>query len=280
LISTDPITGASKNIGSLAIKVASNDIYAAGGEPFLAMITLIAPSEATTKDIRKIMNEAEKEAKRLNIEIAGGHTEFSDAVKRFIINTVIVGKTKRHIKATSLNLGDSIIVTKTIGLEGSVILADKYADLLCLNENEKKELLEYTEKISLIKEHKSVENISISSMHDITEGGVFGALAEICEGAGMGCKIIVNSIPISPLTRKICDALNIDCYNLISSGSMIITTQFPEETIKSLCENGIEASIIGKITHGRPTAILSDGKEITLEVKPDELFNNDKLGDL
>ncbi|NLT18977.1 MAG: Hydrogenase isoenzymes formation protein HypE [Firmicutes bacterium ADurb.Bin080] len=276
LISTDPITGASNNIGSLAIKVASNDIFAAGGEPFLAMITLIAPPKATPSDIKNIMEDAEKEAKSLNIEIAGGHTEFSDAVNRFVINTVIVGKTKKHIKATSLNEGDSIIVTKTIGLEGSVILAEKYEHLLNLTEFEKKELLDYSRKISLVKEYELVKDKNISSMHDITEGGLFGALAEICEGAGMGCQIYVNSIPVSSLTRKICNLLNIDCYNLISSGSMIITTRFPEDLVKTFSENGIEATIIGKITKGRPMAVFPGGQEIILEARPDELFTKEK----
>ena len=62
LISTDPITGTTVDIGSLSIKVASNDIYAAGGEPLLAMVTVIAPHDESIESIREIMLDAEKEA--------------------------------------------------------------------------------------------------------------------------------------------------------------------------------------------------------------------------
>ena len=57
---------------------------------------------------------------------------------------------------------------------------------------------------------------------------------------------------------------------------MIITTRFPEDLVKTFSENGIEATIIGKITKGRPMAVFPGGQEIILEARPDELFTKEK----
>ena len=126
LISTDPITGADEGAGGLAIKINANDIYAAGGQPMLAVITILAPPNATVEEIKRVMVDAENEAERNNIEIVGGHTEFTDAVNKIVVSVTIIGKTDKHITADSAKAGDSIILTKTIGIEGTVILAHDY----------------------------------------------------------------------------------------------------------------------------------------------------------
>lgn len=274
VISTDPITGATKEIGSLAIKVATNDVYAAGGEPFLAMLTIIAPPYAKTEEIKEIMKDAEKEAITHNLEIAGGHTEFSDAVNRFVLSVVVLGKANIHIKATDIKDGDTIIVTKSIGLEGAIILADKFRQDLFLSRDEIAEINSYSSLLSIAKESSIVRKLKISSMHDITEGGVFGALAEICDGAKKGALVKISSIPITNLTKKLCKKLKIDPFGLISSGSLLITTNKPDEVINELKKEKINATIIGTICGDKALGIYDDQTTIDLFAKPDELFSN------
>lgn len=273
LISTDPITGTTVDIGSLSIKVASNDIYAAGGEPLLAMVTIIAPPDESIESIRGIMLDAENEASKHNLEIVGGHTEFSDAVNRIVVSVTVVGLTANHIRATSPDIGDYILVTKSVGLEGSVILAHEHAGKLNLTTKEKEELSSYSEKISIAKEAKLLATLPVSSMHDITEGGVLGAVAEVCEGAGLGAKIYIDLIPITPLTKKICDEFGVNPYGLISSGSMLITTAKPEIVKSKLKEINVESTEIGIITDGVAEAIYSDGSVLKIKTKPDQLFS-------
>ncbi|HQC54359.1 MAG TPA: AIR synthase-related protein [Clostridia bacterium] len=273
LISTDPITGTTVDIGSLSIKVASNDIYAAGGEPLLATVTIIAPPFESVESIKQIMIEAEKEAAKHNLEIVGGHTEFSDAVNRIVVSVTVVGLTNNHIKATAPEIGDKILVTKSIGLEGSVILAEEHYNKLHLSPAEKAELSSYSDNISIAKEAKLLSTLPVSSMHDITEGGVLGAVAEVCEGAHLGAKIYIDLIPVTKLTKKICDELDINPYGLISSGSLLITTKQPNLVQSKLKELNVDSKVVGEIVEGKPEAIYPDGKVAPIKTKPDQLFS-------
>ncbi|NLO64154.1 MAG: AIR synthase [Clostridiales bacterium] len=273
LISGDPVTGETSKIGELAIRVAANDIWAGGGEPFLVMLTIIAPVTYTPEDIKKIMTDAEAEAKAQNIEIAGGHTEFSDAVNRVIVCCTALGKAAKHFKVKSASVGESIVVTKYIGLEGTALLAEAFAERLenSLGKDAVEEALSLAKLTDVSAESKIARRCGITSMHDITEGGIYGAVSELCEGAGVGARLYTDKIPVLPVTKAVCAELGADPYRLISSGSMLITTKDPGALIEALSKAGIKASVVGEITEGKPTAI-DGGNEITLDVRADELF--------
>ncbi len=110
-------------------------------------------------------------------------------------------------------------------------------------------------------------------MHDITEGGVFGAVHELCEASNLGCVLHSDNIPILNVTQKICDHFSINPNRLIGSGSMLITTSNTKEMIAALISSGIKASVIGQTTKDGMTLINGD---ILTELTPpqaDELFS-------
>ena len=80
VLSTDPITGASNNIGRLAVHINANDIGSSGASIVGFLITILAPPTATLEEIKVIMEEINEEALGLKAEILGGHTEITDAV--------------------------------------------------------------------------------------------------------------------------------------------------------------------------------------------------------
>ena len=88
--------------------------------------------------------------------------------------------------------------------------------------------------ISIEKEATIAKKFPINAMHDITEGGIFGAVAEMAEASKVGAVIDVNSIEINPITQKICSVLGVDVYRLISSGSLIISAPNPAPLINEL----------------------------------------------
>lgn len=271
LISSDPVTGETANIGSLAVRVATNDIWAGGGEPFLLMLTIIAPVTYTPQDIAAIMDDAEAEAKRQNVEIAGGHTEFSDAVNRVIVSCTAVGKAHKHFKVAGARQGDAVIVTKHVALEGTALLAEAfYKDLKnILPGDVLEEALKLTAHTGVGQESRIARDLNVTSMHDITEGGVYGAISELCERAGAGARIHTASIPLLPCTVAICAALGANPYRLVSSGSMLITTPEPRAVIDAIEKTGIKATQIGVIEGDKAIAVSGD-QEIVLEVRPDE----------
>ncbi|MFR3907450.1 MAG: AIR synthase-related protein, partial [Christensenellales bacterium] len=108
-----------------------------------------------------------------------------------------------------------------------------------------------------------------TAMHDITEGGVFGAAWEMAEASGCGMVLYPEKVLMHPITKKICQKFGIDPYRLISSGSMLIACDDGEGMVKGLAAIGIPAAVIGKaVESGVSTA---DGTEIPAP-EADELY--------
>lgn len=277
VISTDPITGAGKNIGKLAVNINCNDIASSGVEAIGIMVTILAPEGTTLDEIKDLMKEIGEEAVKLNIEVIGGHTEVTSAVNRMIVSCTVIGKGKAGtaVATCGAKVGDDIVVTKYMALEGTSIIAnDKEEEMKnFLTEEEIVEAKSFTGMLSVMEEGKIAGTLGVNSMHDITEGGVLGALWEMAEASNVGFEVYEEEIPVKNITKKICNNFNIDPLKLISSGSMLITTPQGERLKEILLQKGINAVVIGKITEGRGI-LVKDG--LAQEVPPperDELFN-------
>lgn len=277
VISTDPITGAGRNLGKIAVNINCNDIASSGVEPIGITVTILAPEGTKLQEIKEVMKEIGQEAEKLNMEVLGGHTEVTSAVNRMVVSCTVIGKAKagKAVASSGAKIGDDIIVTKYMALEGTAIIANDYEEKVrkFLSKEEIEEAKSLIEYLSVKKEGLIAGDLGVNSMHDITEGGLLGALWEVAAASKVGFRIYENKVPIKKVTKKICTYLDIDPLKLISSGSMLITTDKGEELIKELEVNGINATIIGKITEGRGS-LVKDNNEI--EVMPpdrDELFS-------
>lgn len=276
ILSTDPITGADKGAGTLAIHISCNDVATCGVRPVGIMVTVLAPTTATEEEIGRVMKEAGEAAAALGVEIIGGHTEVTSAVNRIVISTTAVGKLlkDRIVRSSGAQEGDDVIMTKWAGLEGtSIIAADKEAVLAGkLSPEEIETAKSFIEHISVVQEGVTAGEFGASSMHDVTEGGILGAAWEIAESSSKGIDIYIDEIPVREVTRKLCNVFGIDPYRLISSGSMLITAKNGAELVRILEAKGIPSAIIGKIrSQGRN--IIKNGEIHKLNPPDvDELF--------
>jgi len=276
VLSTDPITGASENIGKLAVNINVNDIASSGAVPIGIMTTILLPPQSTEKDLKIIMDDLYNSAKEAEIEIIGGHTEITDAVTRPVISCTVIGKTvnKKFITSSGAEIGQDVIMTKWAGVEGTAIIATEFEEELKDNIsqitiNNAKKLYK---NISIVKEAMISYDFGATCMHDVTEGGIYGACWEIADCSSVGIEIYNENIPILNETKIICDYFNINPYKLISSGSLLITCYNGKKLIKTLEENNIKAEIIGKIVNKNRTVVFEDKKIILEEPKSDELY--------
>lgn len=280
ILSTDPITAAVKDIGRLAVHISCNDVAANGIEPLGLLLAIMLPEGTTKKEISEIMAQAGKASEELNVEIIGGHTEVTPAVNKPVIVSTAIGRGEKWSSqnAEDMRPGDLIYVTKHVGLEGTgIISADREEELSnLLNKEELEYAKSLIEKISVVREGVLAGKIGTNGMHDITEGGVLGAVWEMCQVAGTGALIEVNQIPVEEVTKKICETFKIDYLRLISSGSMMImvSPDKKEAMEKAMEEAKIRFSNIGTIkTLDQGIKMLVDGKPA--EIAPpttDEIY--------
>lgn len=251
VLTTDPITAAANKIGELAININLNDIASSGIDPIGVLVTILLPPKTTYNELEEIIDEIDKMCKRHNIDVLGGHTEVTDAVNRVVISVTAIGKglKKDFIKTSGANIGDDVVLTGFAGLEGTSIIANDFEEYLKTKVD--KDTIDRAkgliEDISVLKAAKIARDFGVTAMHDVTEGGVLGALWEIAEAAGKGIHIIKENIPILKETIEVCKVFNIDAYKLISSGSLVVTCKNGEDLCKKFIENGINARVVGKI---------------------------------
>ncbi len=277
VLSTDPITGTAKDIGHLAILVTLNDLATTGAEPVGVMMTLLLPERIREVHIKKMIEQMEAQCRKYNVQIMGGHTEVTKVVTQPVISITGVGKVKKgqFIETGNAQIRDDIVVTKWVGLEGTSIIAKEKEEQLLSYYN--KELVEtaknFDQYLSVISEAATAVKFGIHAMHDVTEGGIFGALWEMAEASGIGLEVDLHKIPIKQETVEICNYFEINPYELISSGSMLIATSDGVTLVRELEKAGIHSAIVGKATKGKDRIVYNGEETRYLEPpKTDEIY--------
>lgn len=277
VMSSDPITGTTKDIGSLSVYITTNDLAAAGAEPIGVMLTVLLPEEVQEPEIKKMMADVEATCDLLNIEVLGGHTEITDAVVKPVLSVTGVGKMKRTQVTTleDIQPGQDLVVTKWIGLEATTIIAKEKEEELQKVFSPKLigTAKEFDQYLSVIPESKIAVAHGVSAMHDITEGGIFGALWEMTSGAGLGVEVDLKKIPIRQETVEICEHFDVNPYLIMSSGSMLIAVSDGAGLVEKLEKAGIHGTVIGR-TNSSNDRIIRNGEDVRYLDKPqtDELY--------
>lgn len=280
VLSTDPITGAVSDIGKLAVHISCNDIASNGVEPLGLLMACMLPEETTEAEIDEIMRQAGQAARELGVEIIGGHTEITKAVNTPVIVSTAMGRAVKGTsqKAEEMRPGDFILMTKQAGLEGTGIIACDHEARLrgILTEKQISEARAMLELVSVVKEGVIAGKIGTAGMHDITEGGVLGAVWEMCEISGTGAEVWGDAVPVAEVTEKICNHFGIDPLRLISSGSMMIIahSENKEKVMEEIWRAGIPIACIGKITEASKGRLLIEkNKSFPIEAPTsDELY--------
>ena len=231
------------------------------------------------------VDQASREAKGLGVDIVGGHTEISDAVNKMIVVSTAFGLVRKGgtVPLGKAMPGDSLIITKTAAIEGSFIAANEHREKLegKVSEEEIKEALSYKELISVVEEGSACGSLKSSSgkvredgfalsavnlMHDVTEGGVFGAAFEMADFSGTGVVIDKRLVPFTAATRSICDALGLDPFRLISSGALMIASPEPEKVTEELARHGVRSTVIGRFVNKNEGCrfVENDGRYVNL----------------
>ncbi|WAM34843.1 AIR synthase family protein [Caldicellulosiruptor morganii] len=277
VITTDPITATSYMAGYLSVVVVCNDLAAAGAEPVGVLSTILMPPESTQDEFVQILREIKEACRRFNVQLLGGHSEVSPVVTKPLIVSTGFGRVQKDllISTKGAKAGDKIIITKTLGIEGTLILYNKEKEKLreVLTPQEITEIEDYINRLSVIEEGLIARKYA-TSMHDITEGGLFGAIYEVCKASKKGAKIYEDKIVLSSSVKKVSSFFNLDLYRLISSGSMLITTNKEDILISELKGKGIECCIIGEIVEDpKIEFVSSNGKSILIDNFPvDEIY--------
>ncbi len=277
VVSSDPITGASDDIGYLAVQINCNDIFSSGAEPIGILLTVLLPKNSSEEDLQTIMQGAMRGATELNIEILGGHTEVSAVVTAPLVSATVLGKVNKDgfVSTGGASAGQDIVMSKWAGLEGTSILSHEHTDTLrkCgMSEALIQKGKDMKALLSVGAESKIAVEHGVSAMHDVTEGGIFGAVWEVATCSGLGARLYEEKIPLQEVTKTICEFGNISPFALISSGVLLMVTDDGQALVEKLKNADIPSAVIGELVEGDSVLIKKEGEFPLLEPQSDALY--------
>ncbi|MCX8205004.1 MAG: AIR synthase family protein [Candidatus Nezhaarchaeota archaeon] len=266
----DPITGASWNLGWLAINVAANDVASRGARPRWFLLALLLREGAEVGEAEEVMSQVDEACRRLNASVVGGHSEVVMGLPRSIAVATAIGEAPRDRFVTSSGArpGDLLMATKGACIEGAAIMAHELGEaaLRELSRGELEYLKSFIWRISVVPEAMAaVEAGGVTAMHDATEGGVLGAVQELAWASRVGARVFEERVAVDPVVKRLCSLLGVDPLRTISSGTLLIAARPSEarRVAEAVRKAGVEAYEIGFLTPPEEgVCLVKEGGEV------------------
>lgn len=255
----------------------ANNLAVSGATPMAAAVTLLLP-EGTEPDLVKgLMQQAESACEELSMQIAGGQSRVTKAVTAPWAVVTGYGKAQRsgYRTAKCAKAGQDVVLSKWIGLEGTAMLAKRYREKLLARYPAylAEEAAGFDRYLSVLPEAALAMKSNVCAMHDASEGGIFAALWELAEGAGVGLTIDLKKIPLRQETVEVCECCGVNPYELLSGGCLVMTAEDGAALAEALEAEQIPAVVIGRTTD-KNDRIIRNEDEIRYMDRPgmDEIY--------
>lgn len=172
------------------------------------------------------------------------------------VRGVMSGEVPRdsYITTRGTYVGDRIILTKGIAVEGTALIArekrDEVRSVLSADELDRCARFLRDPGISVVAEARvALEVGGVHALHDPTEGGLATGLWELAQAANVGLVIDEAAILVLPECDRLCHHFGLNPLGLIGSGSLLISVapDKADETVTRLHVQEIHAAVIGEV---------------------------------
>jgi len=280
----DPITFASEDAAWYALQVNANDIAVRGARPRWFLATLLLPEGATTEvSVTTMFEQLTEACEALGVALVGGHTEVTHGLDRPIVAGTMLGEVEKERLVTTggAQVGDAIVMTKGIPLEGAAIIA-REREAMLLERGVRPAVIRKarhflrTPGISVVPEAEiACELARVHAMHDPTEGGLATALWELADAAGVGLRIDADRIVKLPEGVELCRVFGLDPLGTLASGCLVMTLAPADAgiVIHALARESIDCHYIGQVVPRAKGVMLIDGNA----ERPLPVFSQDEI---
>ena len=250
----------------LSVHLLSSDISTCGFPPQFIMANFSLPPHMKDEEFEEYWDAFHRECDKLSIAILGGHTGRYAGCDYTIIGggvMMTLAPEDRYLSSSMARSGDMVIMTKGVAIATTGILAKTFPRTVenAYGASFLKSAQSHFYQFSVVKDALTAASVGlrdngVTAMHDVTEGGLLGAIYELAEASKVGIQIDLSNAIMTQEAKLICDLFDLDPYMTLSEGTLLITTKSEkaQEVLKALQSSGIKAKIIGKIMrkqHGR-----------------------------
>jgi hydrogenase maturation factor len=272
VVTSDPITFTTEEIGYFGVVVNINDIATRGAIPRWFLGTLLFPEEGSVEGVvEKVFRQINEACQQFGISFIGGHTEITPGIGRPILSGMMIGEVKkdRLVTTSGARAGDLLLLVKGVCIEGTSIIArEKGKELMArgipssLIERAKAFLFDPGIEV-LHASRVACETVSIHAMHDPTEGGLINGIIEMAMASEKEIEIELEKIYIYEESRLLCQEFGMDPLGTIASGALLVTVAPSDLPAleRSFKKASIPISAIGRVNKGKARVLAVDQKK-------------------
>ncbi len=252
-----------------ALDNALNNVIAAGGKPYAVSVAILLPEHSEEVTLRQITGSLAIKAEEYQVDIVAGHTELVSSVVSPTVTVTAFGEKLWDNQHSKVKSGMDIVMTKWVGLYGGAILAHLKGEELITRYPKSyiEAAASYMKYTSLIPELSVIEAAvaenpgCIKAAHDVSNGGVFGALWQMLSACNCGAEFPIKAIPVKQEIIEVSEYYDINPYMMNGQGSLLLVTDEGEYLVDKLQQAGVSANVIGKTTESKDRKIIIGEEE-------------------
>lgn len=264
-----------RDLGAKAVTVNVSDIAAMGASPRYALVSLALPPEVAAAWVVELAGGMRAACDEHAMALVGGDTNRAPLV---VISVTVVGEVApgRAVRRSGARVGDAIVVTGELGAAaGGLALsrADPARAAAALSEPWGRALADALARpVARVGEGRTLAQAGATAMIDLSDG-LAKDLGRLCRASGVGARVELARVPISPALRDGADVLGLDPLALALGGGedYELLATLPPEAVEpareALSERfGVRLSEIGRIVEGSGlVAVDAEGRGSPLE---------------
>ena len=242
----------------LSVHLMANDMATTGVAPQYAQFVLNLPTSVSATDFQIYWQHIHAFCHAIGVAITGGHTGRFEGIQSTIAGggtMIAVAEKGKMLCSQFAQPGQDIVVTKQAALIATSILARSFPHTVknhCGTDIWQK-ASDLFDQTSCLKEgliasaFNEQEGIAVTAMHDVTEGGMLGAIYEMAMASQLGAEVDEEALPIGDVSQSVCDFFKIDPAYSVGAGAMVMAV-WPDKTaelLRQLKNEGIDASKTG-----------------------------------
>lgn len=247
-------------VGWKCLARAVSDIAAMGGVPQCFLMSLALPESLTGKWLDGFLGGLGRASRALRCELAGGDTTRRDHV---LVSVAVIGEAARGaaLRRSGARAGDALFVSGILGEADLGLRELRRARGMARGRNVAVRKHLYPQPRLALGQWLAKNRLA-TAMMDLSDG-LSTDLPRLCTASGVGARIDVDSLPVSPLTN-LRDARKLalhggDDYELLFSVAGKNVKRIPGEF------RGLRLTRVGEITRQRKVLVTEAGRTLRLE---------------
>lgn len=267
-LATDPVSILPdlgfERAGRFAVRIVLADVAVSGLAPSHLAISFSLPPELTDDEFATVWGAIHDECADLGVDIVTGHTaRYAGCSFPWVggATAMAVGDHDDTIRPDGARPGDDLVLTTGPAVEATALFASLFPEQIDCERSVVDRVASRLDDLDEVRDARTaVDAGAVTAMHDVTEGGLLGALHEMAAGAGVEFAVDRASVPTNPDVETLCEVLEMDRWRATSSGSLLIVVD-PDSTasvVDALRDRGTTAAVIGRVDAG--SGVVLDGE--------------------